>query len=360
MTLRQIRIGLNILLTALFLLGLAGMFVPRVLHEWGGYLLMCAALLHIGLNRSYFQSLGRGKMTPTRTLNLVSIVLFGAAMLFLLISGLNLTNVIRLPDPTISRSLHMGAAITATVLLFLHLSLHLRRYVRGKRGAAAIVGALLLAAAGIAGLPYLDRWYHVVHVSRAEIVPGEHVAGRGRILTVYFGRVGNTDLPPNVDAVSGASVMLDGDTILGNAEMLALMAQDAAGGDLLAIRTEKIYPAEYVPTTQEARAEFDADEFPALKEIAVNPEDYDTIILIFPLWWDRTPMAVASFLRPYDLSGKRIIPIVTHGGGGLGAAVETLRTYTNADVREGLDVYSSDVPSARQTIADYLKKNANE
>lgn len=33
MTLRQIRIGLNILLTALFLLGLAGMFVPRVLHE---------------------------------------------------------------------------------------------------------------------------------------------------------------------------------------------------------------------------------------------------------------------------------------------------------------------------------------
>ena len=142
--------------------------------------------------------------------------------------------------------------------------------------------------------------------------------------------------------------------------MLALMAQDAAGGDLLAIRTEKIYPAEYVPTTQEARAEFDADEFPALKEIAVNPEDYDTIILIFPLWWDRTPMAVASFLRPYDLSGKRIIPIVTHGGGGLGAAVETLRTYTNADVREGLNVYSSDVPSARQTIADYLKKNANE
>ena len=63
---------------------------------------------------------------------------------------------------------------------------------------------------------------------------------------------------------------------------------------------------------------------------------------------------------PYGLSGKRIIPIVTHGGGGLGAAVETLRTYTNADVREGLNVYSSDVPSARQIIADYLKKNANE
>ena len=59
---------------------------------------------------------------------------------------------------------------------------------------------------------------------------------------------------------------------------------------------------------------------------------------------------------PYDLSGKRIIPIVTHGGGGLGEAVETLRTYTNADVREGLDVYSSDVPSARARITEFLRK----
>lgn len=357
MTLRTLRIALNILLTVLFLLGLAGMFLPRVLHEWGGYLLMCAALGHICLNRSYFKSIGRGKMTRRRTLNLVSIVLFGAAMLFLLISGLNLTNVIRLPDPALSRSLHMGAAIAATVLLLIHLSLHLTRYVRGKRGIAAIIGAILLAAAGIAGLPYLDRWYHIVKVDRTQIVPGEHVAGLGRVLTVYFGRVGNTDFPPNVDAVSGASVMLEGNTLLGNAQMLALMAQDAAGGDILAIRTEKTYPAEYVPTTQEARREFDTKELPALKEITVNPADYDIIILIYPLWWDETPLAVASFLRPYDLSGKRILPIVTHGGGGLGEAVETLRTYTNANVREGLDVYSSDVPAARQTIADYLKNN---
>ncbi len=41
-----------------------------------------------------------------------------------------------------------------------------------------------------------------------------------RILTVYFSRVGNTNFPSDVDAVSGASIMKDGHEIIGNAEMI--------------------------------------------------------------------------------------------------------------------------------------------
>ena len=352
------RITLNILLMLLFLLGLAGMVLPRWLHEHTGYLFILVLAWHIWLNRSFFKTMMRGKQTARRLINTLSILAFGSAVGVLLVSGLRLNGL--LPGAAQGRTLHMGAAITATILLLVHLYLHLRRYLHGAKSAAAGIGAVLLAAVSIVGLPYLDRWYRTVHVVRAQIVPGAHVSLPGRVLTVYFSRVGNTDFPPDVDAVSGASLLLDGDTILGNAEVLALMAQDAAGGDLLAIRTAKTYPALYAPTTEEARAEFDADEYPALRDITVHPEDYDTIILVYPLWWDRTPMAVASFLRPCDLSGKTILPIVTHGGGGLGRAADTLKTYTTADVRESLTVYGSNVPSARAEIAAYLKENAKE
>ena len=38
---------------------------------------------------------------------------------------------------------------------------------------------------------------------------GEQLNLGGKILIVYFSRVGNTNFPDNVDAVSGASLMLD-------------------------------------------------------------------------------------------------------------------------------------------------------
>ena len=69
-------------------------------------------------------------------------------------------------------------------------------------------------------------------------------------------------------------------------------------------------------------------------------------------------MPVKGFLENYDLTEKTIIPIVTHGGGGVGDSIDVLRKTTGARFpSEHLDIYSSDIPSARQDIADYLKRN---
>ena len=87
-----------------------------------------------------------------------------------------------------------------------------------------------------------------------------------------------------------------------------------------------------------------------------NVADYDKIILIYPLWWSDLPKPVENFLRNSDLSGKKLYPIVTHGGGGLGNSIETLKNYTLAEISEPLDVYSSDILSSRKIIYDWLKE----
>uniref|UniRef100_UPI0026EF2CA0 flavodoxin n=1 Tax=Selenomonas ruminantium TaxID=971 RepID=UPI0026EF2CA0 len=245
----------------------------------------------------------------------------------------------------------------ALVLLFVHLLLHARRYIHGKVFFGLAGTAFVLAAVGIFGMPYLDRWYHQVYVERNAVIAGDKVSIPGRVLTVYFSRVGNTNFPSDVDAVSGASIMKDRHEIIGNAEMIAYMVQDAAGGDIFAIQTEKNYPADYGETTKEGKRELESGKAPTLKRPLPQMENYDVIFLVYPLWWNTLPMPVEGFLKQYDWTGKILVPIVTHGGGGTGESLEAVQKATQAKIPENyLDIYSSDIPAARQKITDYLKK----
>ena len=88
-----------------------------------------------------------------------------------------------------------------------------------------------MAVGAIFGLPYVDRWFHTVKVDK-NILHGEKLAVEGKILIVYFSRVGNTDFPTEVDAVSGASLMIDDKKIIGNAQMIAELVQSIVGGDI--------------------------------------------------------------------------------------------------------------------------------
>ena len=60
----------------------------------------------------------------------------------------------------------------------------------------------------------------------------------------------------------------------------------------------------------------------------------DVIFLVYPLWWNTLPMAVEGFLKQYDLTGKTLIPIVTHGGSGIGESLKALHKATQAKFPE--------------------------
>lgn len=47
-------------------------------------------------------------------------------------------------------------------------------------------------------------------------------------------------------------------------------------------------------------------------------ERYQTVYLGFPIWGTTLPPMVDTFLSSHDLSNKRVIPFITHGGYGIG------------------------------------------
>ena len=343
--------SLDIVLLLLFFLELGGMFLPSLAHELLGCIFLLLVVLHNATNRSFYQHFAEGKNSPQRLVSKASICLFAVSLIMLAVSGMalsrNLFSWVQLGDTWNWRSLHLLAAISALVLLFVHLLCHARRYIRGRGFFIASGVAFVLATVGIFGLPYLDRWYHQVKVDKEAIIQGEKAQVPGRVLTLYFSRVGNTDFPSGVDAVSGASIMKDKETIIGNAEMIATMIHDAVGGEMYDIRTVEKYPADYGATTRVGRKELDENLAPVLVNPLPELADYDVVFVVYPLWWHTLPMAVQGFLGHYDLHGKSIVPVVTHGGGGIGESIEKIKETTGAQLpAEVLDIYSSDIPSA--------------
>lgn len=79
-----------------------------------------------------------------------------------------------------------------------------------------------------------------------EAVPS--VSSDTNVLIAYFSRVGNTDFPEDVDAVSSASLLRKDGELYGNTQYIATLIQQATGGNLFLIETEEKYPADYDET----------------------------------------------------------------------------------------------------------------
>ena len=60
-----------------------------------------------------------------------------------------------------------------------------------------------------------------------------------------------------------------------------------------------------------------------------NMEDYDKIILAYPIWHSQAPRIMDTFLESYDFSNKTIIPFCTSNSSGVSASVDHLRTLTS-------------------------------
>lgn len=113
----------------------------------------------------------------------------------------------------------------------------------------------------------------------------------------------------------------------GNTRVVAGLIHRARGTDLFEIRPANPYPEDYLETVEQGRKESDSGHEPALAAKVANRADYDTVFLGFPIWGETVPPVIRSFLSAHDLSGKALIPFVTHGGYGLGNSQSVLASH---------------------------------
>lgn len=350
---------IDVILGLLYILLLGYAFTGSKVHEIAAVVFLAVAVIHNIVNIRWYRALNKGGYTGKRKLyTVINIALLTdvAAILatgilnsrYLFPTGLRVTGI---------GQIHKVLAITGFVLIVVHVSVH--TFAKNKKRlilvtAAACVFALIL---DLFMLPYLKRHFLTVEIDRETVIPGERVDfGNRKILTVYFTRVGNTEFEDGVDAVSGASLLLDEEgTMLGNSQVIGQMIQDAAGGDMISINTKKRYPSSYSATISAADAEMKVQELPELINMPNSLDGYDTVFLVFPLWMYTIPRPVETFLSSYDFSEKTVIPVVTHGGSGTGKSMEAIKAVCGGTVVEdALEIYCDDIPYCRARVTQWL------
>lgn len=105
-------------------------------------------------------------------------------------------------------------------------------------------------------------------------------------------------------------------------------------GDLFEIEPVDIYTAEDLDWTNKdsrsSREMANRSYRPELKNKVNNFNDYEKVVIGFPVWWDVAPTIVNTFIESHDFSKKQVYIFVTSGSSSVNGSITDLRrTYPN-------------------------------
>lgn len=110
-------------------------------------------------------------------------------------------------------------------------------------------------------------------------------------------------------------------------KLVAEYVTEILGADIYEIVPENPYTEADLAYYTNGRADQeqnDPDARPAISGVVENMDEYDTIILGYPIWHGQAPRIISTFLESYDFSGKTIIPFCTSHSSGIGSSASNL------------------------------------
>lgn len=144
-------------------------------------------------------------------------------------------------------------------------------------------------------------------------------------------------------------------SMTGTTEKAARTLADVTNGELYEIVPQKRYTeADLDWRNEQSRCyvEMHNLEFrPALKGKKTNIDDYDTVYLGFPIWWNIAPTIINTFIEAHDMKGKAVIPFATSGGSTIDNSMKELKkSYPEINWREGKLLNNASEKSIRQWL----------
>ena len=118
----------------------------------------------------------------------------------------------------------------------------------------------------------------------------------------------------------------------GRTASVAESLASAIGADLFEIKPEKPYSASdlnYMNPLARCNREHIARKNVPVSGRVVNFEQYDTVLIGFPIWYGCAPNVVNTFCKEYDFTGMKVAAFATSGGSGIGKAAEKLSPYVS-------------------------------
>ena len=174
---------------------------------------------------------------------------------------------------------------------------------------------------------------------------GQSVAADTALDSVTQEQTSGSDITQESDSDSSASepasepedskILVAYFSATNNTEGVAQKLADGLGADLYEITPEQPYTDEDLDYgNSESRSSVEMNDpsvRPAISGSVENMEQYDVVLVGYPIWWGEAPRIINSFLESYDFSGKKIVLFATSGGSGFGKTVDGLKGSVAAD-----------------------------
>ena len=115
----------------------------------------------------------------------------------------------------------------------------------------------------------------------------------------------------------------------GTTELVAEYITEILGADIYEIVPENPYTEADLAYYTNGRADQEQNDpnvRPAISGGVGNMDEYDTIILGYPIWHGQAPRIISTFLESYDFSGKTIVPFCTSHSSGIGSSADNLHS----------------------------------
>ncbi len=142
--------------------------------------------------------------------------------------------------------------------------------------------------------------------------------------------------PPAEPTEDGVKILVAYFSATNNTEGVAQKLADGLGADLYEITPEQPYTSadlDYGNSKSRSSVEMnDPSACPAISGSVENMEQYDVVLVGYPIWWGDAPRIMSTFIESYDFSGKTLVAFCTSASSGFGNSDSTLRSAASGAV----------------------------
>ena len=157
-----------------------------------------------------------------------------------------------------------------------------------------------------------------------------------------------TDTPDDSSAGTDESNTQNGKVLVvyysgsGHTARVATDIAEAAGADLFEITPVEPYSSDDLDYTNDSSRVVQEYNDESLRDVALttttveNWDDYGTVFIGYPIWWQIAAWPVNNFVKDNDFSGKTVIPFATSASSGMGESGTLLEEMAGTgDWQEG-------------------------
>lgn len=144
-------------------------------------------------------------------------------------------------------------------------------------------------------------------------------------------------------------------TLSGNTKELSELIRTEIGyGEIEEIKPLQPYPSDSKKFVELVRKELKSKTGPEITNMINDPNDFDAVLIGTPNWGNTMAPAIRTYLKKYHITSKIIIPMITHGGTGLGDYVKELKQLTtNCTFKQELVIKQKDI--TKEVLYKWIK-----